>query len=125
MSDRFSDEQWRNILEPANAARCASIRAFRAPFGFPAMNGVDPRDRISLDSSPERQHVAGIRAEHDVMQVDPALNLSGLTRTFEVARNEIAGLDDLNSFQVAPGPGDIVGIDGPVAGDVVRCLFVH
>jgi len=59
------------------------------------------------------------------MHVDPALNLSGLMRTFEVARDDIAVLDDLNVFQVASGPGDIVGVDYPVAGDVVRWLSLH
>src|ERR1700691_1811230 len=87
------------------------------------MNSVDSRHNISLDPSPERQHVAGIGAEFDVMDVHPALNLSGLMRTLEVARDDIAVLDDLNGFQVAPGPGDIVGVDCPVAGDVVRRLL--
>src|SRR5271168_3421604 len=56
------------------------------------------------------------------MHVDPALNLSGLMRTFEVPGDDIAVLDDFNAFQVAPGPGDIVGNDCPVASDAVRRL---
>src|ERR1700722_10084708 len=59
------------------------------------------------------------------MHVDPPLNLSGLMRTFEVARDDVAVLDDCNGFQVAPGPGDIVGVDYPVAGDVIRRLSLY
>jgi S-adenosylhomocysteine hydrolase len=71
------------------------------------MSSIDPRHDISLDPSPERQHIAGIGAEFDVMDVDPALNLSGLMRAFEVTRDDIAVLDDFNRLQVASGPGDI------------------
>ena len=89
------------------------------------MNSVHPRHNIPLYPSPERQHVAGIGAEFDVMDVDPALNLSGLMRAFEVTRDDIAVLDDFNRLQVASGPGDILGVDDPVTGDIVGRLFLH
>jgi hypothetical protein len=110
---------------PGSLIDIDSIRAFRAPFSVPAMNSVDSRHNIPLDPSPKREHVARIGAEFDVVHVDPPLNLSGLMRTFEVARDDIAVLDDFNGFQVAPGPGDIVGVDYPIAGDVVRWVFLH
>src|SRR5271170_8017034 len=97
-----------------------SIRALRVPCSVPAMNSVHSRHDVSVDPSSEREHVAGIGAEFDVMHVDPTLNLPRLVRAFEVARKDIAVLDDFNAFQIASSLGDIVGVYCPVAGDVVR-----
>jgi len=70
--------------------------------------------------SAEGEDVVGIGAELDMVAADPALKFAMLMRTVESSRDDVAGLDDLDLFERASGLVRVVGVDGPVAGEVGR-----
>src|SRR5271170_889440 len=109
-----ADKQW----EMAHATKL--IRADRVPGGMLAVRPIKSRHCVSLNLSSERQHVARLGSEFDVMHVYKALNSTRLMRTLEMAGNLRAKLLDLHVFCGPPRLVNVLGIDRPVSGCIVR-----
>src|SRR5208337_4285999 len=75
--------------------RCCR-RAYGLPLGVLAVKPISARHLISANLSPKVEHIASHRTESDVMPVDLTLNRTGLIGAFEVSREAVAVLLDLN-----------------------------
>jgi hypothetical protein len=95
------------------------VRAFGAPSGVAALDAVLAGHVIAVDLAAEGDDGASVGGEFDVVDVDPALELAGLVRAFEVAGDDVAVLLELDGFEGAALLFDVLGVDGPVAGDIV------
>jgi len=100
-----------------------SVRAFCVPLRVLAVNSVESRHCISIYLSSERKDGTCVRAEFDVVHVDPALNFSRLMRALEMPRNNIAILIDLNCLQGTTGFVNVICVNRPVARNFVRGLL--
>jgi hypothetical protein len=77
-------------------------------------DAASPLNGITLGPAAKRKHMQGLGFDHDMLQVDRALNSAGLKRAFEVPGQ---GLPVLNDLQVVRARLAIValGVEGPVA----------
>jgi hypothetical protein len=77
---------------------------------------------VAFHFSPECEHIAGFRAEYDVMHVDRAFNSARLVRTFEMPAELRAILLDFDVLRRSPAVG-VIGVNRPLARHVVGRLF--
>jgi len=75
---------------------------------------------ISLDLSAERKHVASMGAEFDVMNIHKAFNSARLMRALEMSGKLRAKLLDLHELCGTAGLVNILRVDRPISGSVVR-----
>jgi hypothetical protein len=88
-----------------------SICTFGAPVSVSAARPYIPDIIFSVDLSPERQHLTGVRNEFGVVYARPP--------SLESYRI------DVNGFQGTAGLIDVIRGDCPVAGNVVRPLLLR
>jgi hypothetical protein len=84
------------------------------------MHSVEAGHGISLDLAAEREHVASMGAEFDVMSIHKAFNCARLMRTLEVSGKLRAKLLDLHELCGTAGLVSILRVDRPISGSVVR-----
>jgi hypothetical protein len=102
-----------------------SIVAYCAPVGVAAVEAVESVHVISVNFAAEGEDVVSPGAEYDVMAVDGALNSSGLVGAFEMTREVMLVLIDLDVFLGRLAAVDIFGENRPAAADVVeRSVFL-
>jgi len=77
---------------------------------------------IALDSPAEGKDVERLGFDHDVLQVDRALNPARLIRAFEMAGQVVTVLNDLEIVG-SRLPVVAFGVEGPVAGHICRRLL--
>jgi hypothetical protein len=82
----------------------------------------DAIDAGSIDPASKRQHVPGLRSNHEVLFIDRALHTAGLIRSFKMTRDH---RPLLLKFQVLRGGGSvrILAVQGPFAGNIRRQLL--
>lgn len=90
-----------------------------------AADAVEAGHRTVLQISAEGEDGASVRTDLEVVAVDPALDLSGLIGAFESAGDDVAVLGDGEGLEGAAGFFDVVGVDGPGAGEVDWSLVQH
>ena len=83
------------------------------PRGVLAVESILARHVVTVDLSAEVQHIPGDGAESDVVSVDFALNRAGLIGTFEVSRDPIAVLRDLDVLHDRLTVLDAGGVNRP------------
>ena len=94
------------------------VGALGGPWSCAAVNSIHAGHAGCRDLSAEGQHIVCIGAELHVVAADPALQLAMLMGAMEGSRDDVADLRDLDLFERASGLAHVVGVDGPVAGEV-------
>jgi len=82
---------------------------------MPAVQPIKSRHRVSLNLSSERQHVARLSTEFDVMRVYETLNSTRLMRALEMTRKLRAKLLDLHVFCGTPGLVNVLRVYRPAS----------
>src|SRR5580700_11031655 len=86
-----------------------SIRAHGLPLAMPAAVPEMSAHLVAFHFSPECEHVAGFRAQYDVMLVDGAFNPARLVRAFEMSGELRTVLLDFDVLRRSAAVG-IVGV---------------
>jgi len=100
------------------------IGALRIPPSVATVDAIKTGHALRGNLATERKNVVCVGTEYDVVVVDPALELAMLVRSPEGARYDVTVLAYLDGLERASRLVDVVGLDGPVAGDVGGWLQV-
>ena len=79
------------------------------------MRSVKPGHGISLDLAAEREHVASMGAEFDVMNIHKAFNSARLMRALEMSGKLVSKLLDLNELCGTAGLVNVLRVYRPVS----------
>lgn len=84
------------------------------------MHSVEAGHGVSLDLTAEGEYVASVGAEFDVMNIHKAFNSARLMRALEMPGKLRAELLDLHELRGTAGLVNILRVDRPISGSVVR-----
>lgn len=84
------------------------------------MNSIHPGHAGCRDIASEGEYIVCIGAELYVVSADPTLQFAMLMWPMECPRDDVADLRNLDLFERTSGLVCVVGVNGPVAGEVGR-----